>query len=316
MELLLDANYLQLNLRLHKFSFVRRRVFRLLIPLVLAWGSLLWAAPEKPLVVSSFTVIQDWTQIIGDKHFEVFNLVPSRSETHGFQLGPRHVKELRRAALIIAMSPSLEPWLDDWIKANDRSSQVLWLHPEADPKDSHDLEGDPHVWTSPKKAKFMVRRIAERLTRLQPGINLEVVTEQYFKEISALDGELAALFKSLPTNKRSFISQHPNLGHFAQHFGLRVAGTILTNGSGEAADPSARHFSELLAIVKKDDLRLVVTDTDQNDAIARRLTQDSQLPPPLPLAFEYLSPAGQPGDTWITMMRSNGRKLHAALRDR
>ena len=315
-EQLLDANYLQLETPAALSLSVRRYFLSVLIALAVAWGLPSFGAPAKPLVVTSFTVIQDWSQVIGGNSFEIFNLVPAGSETHGFQLGPRHVKELRRADLIIGMSPSLEPWLEAWAKANDRTNHVLWLHSDSVLKSAHLTEVDPHVWTSPEKVKPMAQAIAGRLAKLTPVVNLEINVNQYLKEVERLDAELTGLFSSLPSHKRLLITQHPNLGHFAQHFGLKVAGTILTSSSGEAADPSARHFSDLLALVKKEHIRVIVTDADQNDAFARRLAQDSNLPPPLPLSFEYLAATGQPGDTWIKMMQLNGRKLHAALRDR
>ena len=129
----------------------------------------------------------------------------------------------------------------------------------------------------------------------------------------AVDNELSQLFRQIPPNKKAFISHHANLGQFAKHFGLTVAGTIIASGSGESADPSARHFSELLALIRKQKIRVIVTDAGQGDAFARRLTEDAGLPPPVSLSFEYLEPPGQPGDTWTSMMLANGKQLHQAL---
>ena len=108
-------------------------------------------------------------------------------------------------------------------------------------------------------------------------------------------------------------THHANLDQFASRFGLTVAGTIIAGGSGESADPSARHFSSLLALIRKQKIRVVVTDAGQNEAFARRLTEDAGLPAPLSLSFESLASPGQPGDTWVSMMRTNGRRLQEAL---
>lgn len=263
-------------------------------------------AQEKPVVVSSFTVIQDWVQIIGGKGFESINIIPPRSEAHGFQLSPHQAKDLRRATLIVAMSPDFEPWLAAWGKANGRSDAILWLN---------DNQGtlNPHVWTDPAKVKTMVKTLAERLTKISGKESPQVSVIQYLKEIEAVDFELTRLFADLPPEKRAFVSHHANLDLFARHYGLTVAGTILAAGSAESADPSARHFSELLAVIRKQKVHVIVTDEGQNDAFARRLTEDAGLPPPLALSFEYLEPAGQPGDTWTSMMRLNGQRLHQAL---
>ena len=270
-------------------------------------------AQEKPVVVSSFSIIEDWVQILGGKGLESISIVPRRSEAHGFQLSPRNVKDLRRATLIVALSPDFEPWLAAWGKANQRTHSILWLHGGAEAHAAHVCTDIPHDWTDPDEVKKMVKSLAERLQNIGGGINTQNAYQQYLKEIDAVDIELGRLFGQIAPEQRVFISHHANLGHFAKHFGLTVAGTIIASGSGESADPSARHFSELLALIRKQKIRVVVTDAGQNDAFARRLTEDAGLPPPLSLSFEYLEPLGRPGDTWSSMMLTNGKQLHQAL---
>jgi len=292
-----------------------RRVFRLIAILSLL-GQIFLSdkahAQTKPLVVSSFTIIADWTHIIGKEGVMVENIVPARSETHGFQISPKQARDLRHADLIVGMSPSLEPWLEAWAKANHRTEALIWLHPE-ESGSAHAHDADPHVWTDPNEVKTMVRLLARRLAAIAPRLNTEETYHQYVKEIDRVDEELKRLFASLPAERRVLLTQHANLGHFAAAYGLRIPRTILAGNSAEAADPSARHFSDLLRTIKKEGVRVVVTDAGQNDAFARRLTEDAGLPPPLALSFEYLEPPGRPGDSWVSMMLLNGRRLHDAL---
>lgn len=271
---------------------------------------------ERPVVVSSFTVIQDWTQNIGKESFTVINLIPPRSEAHGYQLNPDNARQLRRAALIVAMNPALEPWLDSWAKANGRGDDVLWLLPEEKGHGHDHCAENPHAWIDPVEVRKMVTRLAARLDKTIPNKNVQTNLLQYLKEIDRVDVELGRLFAGLRPDQRVFIAQHANLSYFAQRYGLTVAGTILQSGSAESADPSARHFSELLALIRKLRIKLIVTDAGQNDAFARRLAEDTGLKAPLPLSFEYLEPAGQPGDSWATMMLLNGRRLHRELESR
>ncbi len=293
-----------------------RRLFRsFLCLLAICSATLIRAAePAKPLVVSSFTIIADWVQVIGDQRFELVNLVPSHSETHGYQLNARNARDLRRASLIVGMSPTLEPWLEDWAKANDRSARLLWLFDECKAgHEGHAHGSDPHAWTNPAEVKKMVRALATRLGEISSAKDTENSYNQYVKEIDRVDDELRRLFATLPAAQRNLVTQHANLGHFAESYGLRVARTILTSSSAESADPSARHFSELLALIRREGIRVIVTDAGQSDAFAQRLAEDAKLPPPLSLSFEYLEPAGRPGDTWVGMMLLNGRRLHEAL---
>ncbi len=294
---------------------MRRLLRSFLCLLAICSATLIQAAePAKPLVVSSFTIIADWVQVIGGQRFELVNLVPSHSETHGYQLNARNARDLRRASLIVGMSPTLEPWLEDWAKANDRSARLLWLFDERKAgHEGHAHGSDPHAWTNPAEVKKMVRALATRLGEISSAKDTENSYNQYVKEIDRVDDELRRLFATLPAAQRNLVTQHANLGHFAESYGLRVARTILTSSSAESADPSARHFSELLALIRREGIRVIVTDAGQSDAFAQRLAEDAKLPPPLSLSFEYLEPAGRPGDTWVGMMLLNGRRLHEAL---
>jgi zinc/manganese transport system substrate-binding protein len=295
-----------------------RRLFSILC--ILAVSAALAAAatePAKPLVVSSFTIIDNWVQVIGDKQFELVNLVPSHSETHGYQLSARNARDLRRASLIVGMSPTLEPWLEAWAKSNGRETQLLWLFDDRDAGHKGHAHGsDPHAWTNPAEVKKMTLILAKRLGSLSTNDSTEISYRQYVKEIDRVDEELRRLFSTLPAGRRNLVTQHANLSHFAQSYGLRIARTILTSSSAESADPSARHFSELLALIRREGIRVIVTDAGQSDAFAQRLAEDAGLPAPLALSFEYLEPAGRPGDTWVGMMLHNGRRLHEALSHR
>ncbi len=268
----------------------------------------------KPLVVSSFTIIADWIQVLGGKQFELVNLVPSHSETHGYQLSARNARDLRRASLIVGMSPTLEPWLEAWAKANARTDRLLWLVDEPKPAHENHAHGsDPHAWTDPAEVKKMTRLLADRLSRITSVSQSEVSYQQYVKEIDRVDEELRRLFATLPADRRNLITQHANLGRFAESYGLRIARTILASSSAESADPSARHFSELLTLIRREGIRVIVTDAGQSDTFARRLAEDAGLPAPLALSFEYLEPSGHPCDSWTGMMLHNGRRLHEAL---
>lgn len=280
-------------------------------------ASVVAAEPARPLVVSSFTIIENWVQVIGGEQFEKVNLVPSHSETHGYQLSARNARDLRRASLIVGMSPTLEPWLEAWAKANDRAPRLLWLYDDRNgDHPGHAHGADPHAWTDPAEVKKMTRLLTTRLGTIGSAKSTEDSYIQYVKHIERVDEELRRLFATLPTDRRSLVTQHANLGHFAQSYGLRIARTILASSSAESADPSARHFSELLALIRREGIRVIVTDAGQSDAFAQRLAEDAGLPPPLSLSFEYLEPTGRPGDSWTGMMLHNGRRLHEALSTR
>ena len=92
-----------------------------------------------------------------------------------------------------------------------------------------------------------------------------------------------------------------------------MVGCLLESASAESADPSAKHYADLLKTIRTEKVRVILCDEGQNPAAAQQLAKDAGLKAPTALSFEYLQKPGTPGDTWATMMRLNARKLADAL---
>lgn len=272
-------------------------------------GTALFAAPPPAQIVASFSIVDDWTHVLVGQAIRHQALVPAGSELHGFQLGANEAKALSAAQLIVGLSPASEPWLAEWVKAHRREASTVWLQWEE--KDG--AAGEPHPWTDPSLVMGFVTKLGTAIQGKFTDVNTQDNVNQYLVKVKDLDAELREAFATLPSDRRKLITQHPNLGRLAQRYHLQIVGTILESPSAEAADPSARHYSRLLGLIRTEKIRVLVTDEGQNESIARRLCQDAGLPPPLALNFETLAPAGQPGADWLGMMRRQSGKLREAL---
>lgn len=265
-----------------------------------AWGA---TQPEGP-VVSSFTIPDEWVgRLIGHKtpHFP---MIPSGGEVHELALGAREARQLSKAELVVGIHPTLEPWLADWVKGS-YGYDYIWLYEKP-------LTTGRHVWLVPQDVRDMIKVLRSKLEKRGYKVS-EDAYNQLIKETYSVEKELGTAFGSLPAQRRVFVSQHPGLEGFAGVFGLQVAGTILESPTAETADPSARHYTELLKVIRSQGVRVITVDEGQNHAFAQRLTRDAGIPPPVALSFEYLQKTGTPGDTWSGMMLLNGRRLAQAL---
>ena len=150
---------------------------------------------------------------------------------------------------------------------------------------------------------------------VQAGINVSEINEQQLlKEVDAVEKDVWDTFAPLLPQERQFVTQHPGLERYAETFGLKVVGCLLESASAESADPSAKHYAELLKAVRAQKVRVILCDEGQNPAAAQQLAKDAGLPSPTSLSFEYLRDKGTPGDTWGSMMRLNAHKLAQALK--
>jgi manganese/iron transport system substrate-binding protein len=265
-----------------------------------------WASNEVELV-SSFTIPNEWVgKLTAGTPRAHLALIPSGGELHGYTISASDARVLAKAKVIIGINPQLEPWLAEWAKANQREKDLLWLSPAPLPSGSH-------LWIVPAEVKTMMRRLKKGLDTA--GIETsEGNLVQALKEIESVEKDVWNTFAPLLPHERQFVTQHPGLEKYAEAFGLKVAGSILESASAESADPSARHYAELLKSIRTQKVRVILCDEGQNPAAAQQLAKDASLPPPTALTFEYLQKRGTPGDTWASMMRLNARKLAEALK--
>lgn len=307
-----------------------RRFLQLLAMLLAAWPI---AQADQPVIACSFSIPADWTRVVMGDAATVRSLLGPNADLHSFQPNPTDVRRLISADLIVGIDPSLEPWLKEIVDSNNLSGKVLWLgspwlsdlghtvHTCDDPEHKHTTaqphgEVDPHVWMDPVLVVSMVNALADRCRQLK-GIDpesLETRRAAYVASVVALDRELGDLFEKLPADQRGIVTHHGNLGRFAERYGLRVAGIVLRSSSTEAADPSARGLAELIRLCRESRVRVIVRDRGQRAPAAETLAREAGLPPPLELSVDSLDAPGTPGETWLGMMRENGRRLQGALR--
>ena len=277
-----------------------------MLRLITLGGLYLWLFIDgKAQITSSFTIIDYWVgKLVTGPAAVHKSIIPSGGELHGYQLSPSDSLKLSKSQVIIGLNPHSEPWLNDWIKANNRSASVIWINEK--------FSQVSHPWMSPVVSKAMVKTLHDGL--MIRKLSSEVNLNQVLAEINDAEQSVVRVFATVPENRRIIITQHPNLSAFAEAFNLEVAGSIVESPEAESADPSAQNYSQLLKIIKARNIRVITCDAGQNNRVAQQLAKDAKINPPLPLTVEYLEKSGTPGDTWPSMILINAEKISEALK--
>jgi len=256
-------------------------------------------------ITSSFTIIDYWVgKLLTEPGAIHQSIIPSGGELHGYQLTPSDSLKLSKSRVIIGLNPHSETWLNDWIKANNRSASIIWINEK--------FSQVSHPWMSPAVSKAMVKTLHDGL--MIRKLSSEVNLNQVLAEIHNAELSVVREFATVPESRRIIITQHPNLSAFAEAFNLEVAGSIIESPEAESADPSAQKYSQLLKLIKARNIRVITCDAGQNNRVAQQLAKDAKINPPLPLTVEYLEKSGTPGDTWPSMILTNAQKISEALK--
>lgn len=278
------------------------------------------AAATEPLnVVVTLPVLKDWVQQVGGAHVRVVSLMTGYESEHTYSPKPSDLVAVRKAALLFEVGAGLEVWVTSLVKnAGNASLQVITTSKDIplihdQPESTGEAHGhthqagNPHVWLDPSSAATMVQHIFNAMASADPAHATDYRTNAttYLQTLARVQDETLGLLKQLAN--RAVIVHHPAWPYFAKRYDLRIAGTILTQPGGE---PSARHLHSLIETIKRDHIRVIISEAQLNQKVPQLLARETGAH----IAVLTTLPGGLPGtETYLDMLRYNVLQLARAL---
>jgi ABC-type Zn uptake system ZnuABC Zn-binding protein ZnuA len=278
-------------------------------------------SPMEPLnIVVTIPVLKDLTEQVGGAHVRVTSLLSGYENEHTYSPKPSDLVAVRKARLLFEVGIGLEVWVSSLVKnAGGASLRVVTtskgialLRDKLDHDGgAHAVEegerGNPHVWMDPENAMTMMRHITEALIQVDPAHATEYRTNQasYLRKLDQLRGELSDRITRLAD--RRFIAHHPAWPYLARRFGFQIVGTIQPQSGGE---PSALQLQGLIAKIKKDRIKVVVSEIQLSQKIPELLAKEAGAR----VVVLTTLPGGLPHtETYLDMLRYNVLQLANAL---
>ena len=302
------------------------RLVRLLWATVISYGllaaPLAQAAPHpEPInIVVTIPVLKDLTEQVGGRHVRVTSLLSGYENEHTYSPKPSDLVAVRKARLLFEIGIGLEVWVSSLVKnagsaslrvvttskgialLRDRPNREGELHAAEEEE-----QGNPHIWMDPENATTMMRHITEALIQVDPADATEYRSNQasYLRKLDQLRGDLSDRIRRLAD--RRFIAHHPAWPYFARRFGFQIVGTIQPQSGSE---PSALHLHGLIATIKKDRIKVVVSEIQLSQKIPEMLAKETGAH----VVVLTTLPGGLPHtETYLDMLRYNVLQLANAL---
>ncbi|MCX5722618.1 MAG: metal ABC transporter substrate-binding protein [Nitrospirae bacterium] len=278
-------------------------------PLVLA------ASPAEPLnIVVTIPVLKDLTEQVGGPHVHVTSLLSGYENEHTYSPKPSDLVAVRKARLLFEVGIGLEVWVSSLVK-NAGSASLLVVTTSKGIALLQDTEhageggerGNPHIWMDPENAMVMLQHIADALIAVDPAHATEYRANQaaYIRKLDQLRGELSERVARVAD--RRFIAHHPAWPYFARRFGFQIVGTIQPQSGSE---PSALQLHGLIAAIKKDRIKVVVSEVQLSRRIPELLAKETGAR----VVVLTTLPGGLPHtETYLDMLRYNVLQLAQAL---
>ena len=151
-------------------------------------------------------------------------------------------------------------------------------HESHEHKHDHDEEEegpeiDEHVWTSPKKAMEIVKKIAEVASEIDVAEKNKIDdnAEKYVAEIAQVDKDLHQAIDGKISE--IVVADRFPFRYFADEFGLKYAAAF--SGCSEQTEASAKTISFLINKVKQDKIKKIYKIELSNGKIAETVSKDT-----------------------------------------
>jgi len=278
------------------------------------------SSQEPVNIVVTIPVLKDFAEQIGGSRVRVTSLLNGYENEHTYSPKPSDLIAVRKARLFFEVGIGLEVWTTSLVKnAGSPSLRVVttskgigligerhWPSEEHRNEAKHD-QGNPHIWLDPENAMTMMRHVTEALIEVYPDHAQEYRRNQadYIKQVDQLLSELNDRLKGLID--RRFVAHHPAWPYFARRFGFDIIGTIQSQPGSE---PSARHMQMLIEAIKKQKIRVIVSEIQLSQKLPDLLAKETGAR----VVVLTTLPGGLPRtDTYLDMLRYNVLQLANAL---
>ena len=270
-------------------------------------------------------------EVGGDK-IKLQNLIPFGVEAHGFDPTPADMAKLSKSDIFITSSDSMEPWKDKIVKSLkieqkvfDMSKQVKLRtiqekeHDHHEDKhhkhnDKHDHENeaiDPHYWVSLNNYILMTEAITKLFIE-KDSANKDFYIQNsnnYLEKIKGLKEKFDSSMATC-TNKKILVN-HDAFGYFADDYGVKQ---YSISGMSPDDKPSAKQISELITLVKNEEINTVFFEEFASPKVAQTIAKAANI------KIDTLRPAeniskeeNKKGFGYLQIMEENLEKLKFAM---
>lgn len=275
---------------------------------------------ERPVVLTTFSILEDMVSEVGEDHVDVRSIAPHGAEVHEYDPTPGDLRDAAEADLVIQNGLGLEEWYGQFIEQIDADSVTAAEGVDTRPvtripghPEEADLPIDPHAWTSPSAALTYVENIEEALSQLAPEH-----AEDFAENASAYREEI----QEIADTGRGDVQEHSAqihlvtcegaFGYFAEDFGVHEHYLWPLNADGEG---TPQQVEAQIRYVEANEIPTVFCETTVNDSAQQQVVSATEAELGEPLYVDSLSAEDGPAPTYLDLLEHTIGLLLDAYRE-
>jgi zinc/manganese transport system substrate-binding protein len=275
-------------------------------------------ADDRPSVYVTTNILGDVVAELAGDELEVVNLMAPGADPHSFELSAQQVAGMRDAELIVTNGLGLEEGLLQHVEAAAAEDvEVFAAGDHVDVLEYSDSGGpDPHFWTDPAQMLLVIDALAPELAELASAdgaARIEQATADYRAALVELDEQIADDLAAIPAQNRALVTNHHVFGYLARRHDVTLLGAAIPGGTTLAA-PSTSDLQELVDAIDESGVSTIFAESSSPDQLVQVLADEADRDVAVvELLTESLAPAGEPGDSYLDMLRVNTERISEGL---
>lgn len=272
---------------------------------------------DRPVVLTTFTVLSDIAQNIAGDHLIVESITKTGAEIHGYEPTPGDIAKASNADLILDNGMNLELWFEKFVDSIDVPHAVV-----SDGVKVISIRGDayeglpnPHAWMSPVNVGIYVDNMVDAFSDLAPEHTKDFArnAESYKAKLQQIQDELVEELSALPENKRALVTCEGAFSYLARDAGLTEAYIWPVNAEQQA---TPQQLAATIEFVKANDVPAVFCESTVSDKPMRQVVEATDAAFGGTLYVDSLSEADGPVPTYLDLMRHDADTIITALTGR
>jgi manganese transport system substrate-binding protein len=260
------------------------------------------AGGGRPVVLTTFTVLQDIAQNVAGDHIRVESITKPGAEIHGYEPTPGDVAKASEADLILDNGLHLEAWFAQFVETADVPHAVV-----SDGIEALDIAGspgtpNPHAWMSPEAAQVYVENMVTAFSELDPehSGDYERNGEAYSRQLQQIHDELVETVGSLPQNERALVTCEGAFSYLARDVGLEEHYIWPVNAEQQA---TPQQIAAVIETVRDQDVPAVFCESTVSDAPLQQVVEATGARFGGTLYVDSLSEEGGPVPSYLALLR-------------
>lgn len=267
---------------------------------------------DRPVVLTTFTVLQDIAQNVAGEHLRVESITKPGAEIHGYEPTPGDVAKASEADLILDNGLHLEAWFGQFVETADVPHAVV-----SDGVEALDIAGDagtpnPHAWMSPEAAQVYVDNMVTAFSELEPehAEDFTANAVEYSRQLQEIHDELVETVGALPENERALVTCEGAFSYLARDVGLEEHYIWPVNAEQQA---TPQQIAAVIETVDEQDIPAVFCESTVSDAPMQQVVEATGARFGGTLYVDSLSQEGGPVPTYLDLLRHDADVIVAGL---